>query len=245
MRSKTYDKTCAFIFARGGSKGVRGKNIRELAGKPLIGYAIECAKESRFVSRVVVSTDNEEIAKVALSFGADVPFMRPHELAGDESPEWLAWQHALGEVKKLYGAESCPVFVSVPATCPLRSASDVDACVEALGADSKADIAITVTASHSNPYFTMVTEDAEGYAQLAARPEKPIARRQDAPKVMDIVGVAYAARPEFVMSSKGMWDGRVKCVEVAQERALDIDTEHDFLMAELLMNWQRHRDSSQ
>jgi len=238
------NKTCAFIFARGGSKGVRGKNIRDLAGKPLIAYAIETAKKSRFVERVIVSTDDEEIAKVALSSGADVPFMRPAELAGDASPEWLAWQHALGEVKKIYGADSCPVFVSVPATCPFRSVDDIDNCIEALVGDKKADIAITVTASHSNPYFTMVTEDADGYAQLAAKPQNPIARRQDAPKVMDIVGVAYAARPEFVMAAKGMWEGRVKCVEVAQERALDIDTEHDFLMAELLMRWQRHREEA-
>ncbi len=229
------DRSCAFIFARGGSKGVRGKNIRDLAGRPLISYAIECAKKSRYVSRVIVSTDDEDIAKVAQDYGACVPFMRPHELAGDESPEWLAWQHAITETRKAYGEDSCPVFISVPATCPFRSVSDIDRCVEGLAEDGKADVAITVTKSHSNPYFTMVTDDGEGYAQLAARPQKPITRRQDAPMVMDIVGVAYAARPEFVMRAKGMWEGRVKPVEVAQEHALDIDTEHDFLMAELLM----------
>lgn len=234
-------KTPAFIFARGGSKGVRGKNIRDLAGKPLIAYAIECAKKSSYISRVVVSTDNEDIAQVAVGFGAEVPFVRPHELAGDESPEWLAWQHAITETRKVYGADCCPVFVSVPATCPFRKTEDIDNCIRELNSD-ETDMVITVTQSHSNPYFTMVTADKDGYAQLAAKPEKPIARRQDAPKIMDIVGVAYAAKPEFVMRAKGMWDGRVKGVEVPQERALDIDTEHDFLMAELLMKASGGRD---
>ncbi len=227
-------KTCAFIFARGGSKGVRGKNIRDLAGKPLIAYAIECAEKSSYISRVIVSTDDEAIAEAAKHAGAEVPFMRPAELAGDESPEWLAWQHAITQTRSIYGADSCPVFVSVPATCPFRKTEDIDNCIRELNSD-ETDMVITVTQSHSNPYFTMVTADKDGYAQLAAKPEKPIARRQDAPKVMDITGVAYAAKPEFIMNNNRIWDGRVKGVEVPQERALDIDTEHDFMVAELLM----------
>ncbi len=228
-------QTCAFIFARGGSKGVRGKNIRDLAGKPMIAYAIESAKNSKYISRVIVSTDSEEIAAVARKYGAEVPFMRPSELATDDSPEWLAWQHAIGQARNLYGKDSCPIFVSVPATCPLRKTVDIDNCVEALVADKNADMVITVTASHSNPYFTMITHDVEGYASLAAKPPVPVVRRQDAPKVMDIVGVAYAAKPEFVLNSTSMWQGKVKTVEVPQESSLDIDTEYDFLVADLLL----------
>lgn len=229
------NNTCAFIFARGGSKGVPGKNIRMLAGKPMIAYAIEAAKNSKYISRVVVSTDSEEIASVAREFGADVPFMRPAELATDDSPEWLTWQHAIRQVRSLYGEESCPIFVSVPATCPLRKTEDIDSCIEALISDANAHIAITVTISHSNPYFTMITHDELGYATLAAKPPFPIARRQDAPKIMDIVGVAYAAKPGFVLHAQGMWQGRVKTVEVPQERSLDIDTEYDFRVAELVV----------
>lgn len=233
--SNSNNKTCAFIFARGGSKGVRGKNIRELAGKPLIAYAIEAAKNSKYIDRVIVSTDSEDIARVARGCGADVPFMRPPELAADDSAEWLAWQHAIRQVHSIYGKDSCSIFVSVPATCPLRKTQDIDSCIEALISDVNAHMAITVTASHSNPYFTMVTHDEQGYATLAAQPPFPIARRQDAPKIMDIVGVAYAAKPGFILHAQGMWQGRVKTVEVPQERSLDIDTEYDFLVAELLV----------
>lgn len=219
----------AFIFARGGSKGVPGKNIRALHGKPLIAYAIEAALGSKHIKRVVVSTDNVQIADAARKHGAQVPFMRPVALASDDSSEWLAWQHAIGET----GIDD--IFVSVPATCPLRKSEDVDHTIDALMNDPAADIAITVAASHSNPYFTMVTQDTNGYVNIAARPEHPIVRRQDAPKVMDIVGVAYAARVPFVLKAKGLWDGKVRAVEVPRERAIDIDTEFDFHLAELLM----------
>ncbi|MBT8489513.1 MAG: NTP transferase domain-containing protein, partial [Deltaproteobacteria bacterium] len=84
-----------FIFARGGSKGVKNKNIRQLAGKPLIAYAIETAKQSKLIDRVIVSTEDDEIAEIALSFGAEVPFVRPKELAQDNTPEILAWKHAI------------------------------------------------------------------------------------------------------------------------------------------------------
>jgi N-acylneuraminate cytidylyltransferase len=230
--------TTAFIFARGGSKGVAGKNIRPLAGKPLIGYAVEEALKSQYIERVVVSTDSQDIAAAATAAGAQVPFMRPAELATDESPEWLSWQHAITQTRAFYGQESCPLFVSVPATCPLREVADIDRCIEKLLAEPETDMVITTTASHSNPYFTMVTLADDGSVAIAARPEKPIARRQDAPRVMDIVGVAYAVRPEFVLRASGMWDGKVKAVEVPVCNAADIDTEHDFLVADLLM---RHR----
>ena len=231
-------KTTAFIFARGGSKGVVGKNIRPLAGKPLIGYAIETALQSPYIERVVVSTDDAAIAEVATRFGAQVPFMRPAEMAADTSPEWLAWQHAITETEAHYGTGACDVFVSVPAPCPLRVVDDVNAPIEALLANPAADIVITTAASHSNPYFTMVTKDDAGRVQLAAKPPVPVARRQDAPRVLDIVGMAYVARRDFVMRSTGVWDGNVFAVELPAERTLDIDTEYDFLVADLLM---RHR----
>jgi N,N'-diacetyl-8-epilegionaminate cytidylyltransferase len=228
-------RTTAFIFARGGSKGVARKNIRPLAGKPLIAYAIEVAMASRYVAQVVVSTDSEAIAEVARAYGALVPFMRPVALAQDDSPEWLAWRHAIAETQKMLGEEAVPFFLSVPATCPLRVPEDIDACVEALFADAKADIAITTTPAHANPYFTMVRAKEDGYLTIAAKPETPIARRQEAPRINEIVGIAYAARPEFVMTKMGIWEGRVRGITVPQERAVDIDTEHDFKVADFLM----------
>ena len=235
-------KTTAFIFARGGSKGVLGKNARPLAGKPLIAYAVETALSSPYIERVVVSTDDDIIAQAAKAAGALVPFMRPAELATDSSPEWLAWQHAITQTRAIYGEQSCDIFVSVPATCPMRRVDDINRCIEKLLSEPQTDMVITTTASHSNPYFTMVTVTDDGSVQIAAKPEKPIARRQDAPRVQDIVGVAYAARASFILSSTGMWQGNVKAVEVPQENAVDIDTEYDFLVADLLM---QHRLKTQ
>ena len=224
----------AFIFARGGSKGVLRKNVHPLAGKPLIAYAIETALASRLVDRVVVSTDDDEIADVARRHGAEVPFLRPRELAQDDSPEWLAWRHAIRALEERENGPRLDVFLSVPPTSPLRSVEDVDACIQTL-LNGDADIVITVESARRNPYFNMVTLDEAGYARLSIPSERPIYRRQDAPAVYDMTTVAYAARPEFVLRASSWFEGKVKAVVVPPERALDIDTELDFKLAELML----------
>jgi len=223
----------AGIFARGGSKGVPRKNIRMLAGKPLIAHAIETARASTLIDRVFVSTDDQAIADVAARLGAEVPFVRPAALAQDDSPEWLAWQHA---IRTIAGGSppDWAAFVSVPTTAPLRRVEDVDACITAL-LSSDADIVIAVKRAERSPYFNMVTIDDQGYARLVIEPPTRIWRRQDAPAVYDIAPVAYAARPAFVLSATSMFDGRVKAVVVPAERALDIDTEFEFRLAEWLL----------
>lgn len=224
----------AAIFARGGSKGLPRKNIRLLAGKPLIAYAIEVARRSQLIDRVIVSTDDEEIAGIARDYGAEVPFMRPKELAADDSPEWQAWRHA---VKALAAEEASAmdVFVSVPPTAPLRAVGDVDACVKGL-LTSDADVVITVTPAHRNPYFNMVSLDENGYARLVIPPEDAIFRRQVAPVVYDVTTVAYATRPEFILRANSVFEGKVQTITVPVERALDIDSEYDFRIAESLLD---------
>ena len=224
----------AGIFARGGSKGVPRKNLRPLAGKPLIAHAIDVARRSRLVSRVVVSTDDPEIAAVARANGAEVPFMRPVELALDDAPEWAAWQHALRTVGDPAPGVPWDAFVCIPPTSPLRTVEDVDACVQRL-LDGSADIVIAVTPAARSPYFNMVTLDATGAAHLVIRPAAAVVRRQDAPQIYDMTTVAYAARPEFVLTSSSMFEGRVAAVVVPNERAIDIDTELDFAVAEFLL----------
>jgi len=216
------------IFARGGSKGVPRKNVRLLAGRPLIAYAIETARASRWIARAVVSTDDEEIAAIAQQYGAEVPFMRPAELARDDSPEWLAWQHAIRALGKM------DIFVSIPPISPLRAVEDVDACIQMLLEDT-ADAVITVCPAHRNPYFNMVTLDSAGYAHLMIQPDRPVHCRQDAPAAYDMTTVAYAARPEFVLRAQSLFEGKLKAVIVPAERALDIDTELDFKFAEFLL----------
>ena len=224
----------AVIAARGGSKGVPRKNVRPLAGKPLIAHAIETALESEWIDRVIVSTDDIEIAEVSQRYGAEVPFMRPEELARDDSPEWLTWQHAIRSLESVKGIPNIDVFVSIPPTAPLRSVENVDACIQML-LESDADIVITVKPAERNPYFNMVTLVEGDDARLVMLPERPVHRRQDAPPVYDVTTVAYAARPLFVLNATSMFEGKVKAVVVPAEGALDIDTELDFKFAEFML----------
>jgi len=224
----------ALIPARGGSKGVPRKNICLLAGKPLIAYAIATARASQLIDRVVVSTDDEEIAQVARHWGAEVPFLRPAELAQDDSPEWQTWQHTIRTLDESSPSQEIGVLVCVSPTSPLRAVADVDACISSL-LETGADIVISVRNAERNPYFNMVTLDTEGYAGLVIPPVGRVFRRQDAPAVYDLTTVAVAARPEFVMNSSSLFEGRVRTVVVPSERALDIDTELDFKIAEALL----------
>jgi CMP-N-acetylneuraminic acid synthetase len=225
-------KVIAFIFARGGSKGVPGKNIKPLAGKPLIAHAIAVARATPGIDTVIVSTDDEAIAAVGRAYGAEVPFMRPSELAQDTSSEWLAWRHAIAWVQQHRGAFD--LFVSLPTTSPFRAVDDVAAVIAAMAADPQADIAITVAEANRSPYFNMVKLGTDGYAELVIAPDGRVTRRQDAPAIFDITTVAYAARPAFVLRANGLFEGKVCAVPVPAERALDIDTPYDFLLAEAL-----------
>lgn len=225
-------KAIAFIFARGGSKGLPGKNIRPLDGKPLIAWSIEHAKTVKRIGRIIVSTDSHEIADVAVQFGAEVPFIRPDYLSSDTCPEWLAWRHALSYLREKEGVLP-EVMVSVPPTAPLRLPLDIENCLNEFE-KGDVDMVITVTDAHRSPYFNMVRENADGTVGLVIPPETKIYRRQDSPTVYDMATVAYVARSEFVMAKESTFEGRVKSVHVPLERAVDIDTLMDFKIAEIL-----------
>jgi len=224
-------RTFAFIFARGGSKGLPGKNIRPLGGIPLLAHGIRLAQEIDRVERVFVSTDDASIAAIAREYGAEV-IERPAELASDTASEWLAWRHAIVHVRETLGLDF-DVMLSLPATSPLRNQVDVRNCLDALQDD--VDVVITVTPSARSPYFNMVSEDADGYARVVLGDAR-FKRRQDAPVVFDMTTVAYVARPDFVLTYAGLFEGRVKQVIVPKERAVDIDDEFDFRVAEALLN---------
>lgn len=222
----------AFIFARGGSKGVPRKNIQMLGGKPLIAHSIATALACPDLGRVVVSTDDDEIAAVARAHGAEVPFMRPAVLAGDESSEWLAWRHAITFVEQ--HERPFPVFVSLPATSPFRSVADVQACIALLRASPALDIVVTAKKAERSPYFNMLKRDVQGHATLVITDGGALTRRQDAPEVFDMTTVAYVARTRFIMEKGGLFEGKVGFVEIPAERAIDIDTPFDFKLARLL-----------
>jgi len=223
----------ALICARGGSKGVVGKNIRPLGGRPLIGWAIQSALQIDRISRVIVSTDSEQIGKIALEQGAEVPFKRPDELARDTSPEWGVWQHAIEYLNKEKKTDMDGLVV-LPPTAPFRNKNDIEKCIDEYE-KGDTDIVITVNDSHRSPYFNMIKNDEHGYCSLVLNVKDKPFRRQDVPEVYDMTTVAYVANPIFVLNSNGPFDGKARSVKIPVERALDIDTELDFKIAECLL----------
>jgi len=227
--------TFAFIFARGGSKGLPKKNIRNFNGKPLLAYSILIAKQLTGVSRVFVSTDDKEIADVGVEYGAEI-IDRPEELAKDDSPEWLAWRHA---IEWLEGrGEDFDRFLSLPTTSPLRSTDDIDNCLNQL--DDNTDMVVTVTETSRSPFFNMVRKEGE-YVRLLVDSEDVYSRRQDVPKAFDMTTVAYVTRPKFILDNNAIFQGKVKSVFIPNERAIDIDTQLDFDIAEFLMKKNKEK----
>ncbi len=228
-------KNFAFIFARGGSKGLPGKNIKPLAGKPLLQYSIDTATAAPSIEKVFVSTDDTAIAKIAIANGA-ILIDRPPELASDTSPEWLSWRHAINWAFENYG--SFDGFVSLPATSPLRSVEDIEAAIMQR-TKQRADICISITPASRSPYFNMVKIVDNGLVELVNSPQGEVVRRQDAPAVFDITTVVYATTPTFVLENYGIFSGHVTSIEVPKERAVDIDDIYDFRLAEAIISEQK------
>jgi len=230
--------THAFIFARGGSKGLPGKNIKLLLGKPLIQYSIEVALQTPSIDKIFVSTDDIAIASVAESNGAIV-IDRPTKLAQDNSPEWLAWKHAINWVKEQYGDFN--QFISLPATSPLRSVKDVESAI-LRKSNVGADICIAISPANRSPYFNMVKKLSDNSIELVNETESKIIRRQDAPEVFDITTVVYVADVEFIMNNGNIFDGTVTGVEIPKWRAVDIDDIYDFKFAEVILKNNLKKD---
>ncbi len=223
-------KNVAICFARGGSKGLPRKNVQLLLGKTLLQRAIEVAQKSTLIDKVFVSTEDSEIIEIAKENGAEV-IVRPSNLAGDHTPEWEAWRHAVEFVSEQYG--EFENMVSVPATSPLRILQDIDTAINQRN-NSGADVCLAVTESHRNPYFNMVRRVAPGRVRLAIEPLETISRRQDVPAIYDITTVVYVVRSEFIISKQGIFEGQVTYVQIPKKRSIDIDDAEDLKLAEFL-----------
>lgn len=227
----------AFIFARSGSKGLPRKNIKNFAGKPLIVWSIEQAQCISRVDKVIVSTDSEEIAEIAVMAGAEVPYLRPKNLASDIAPEWMAWRHALDKYKSSEGVYP-KIMLSLPATSPLRALIDIENCLDVYEKEN-VDAVVGITDAHRNPFFNMVVKNLNQELSLIMNSDRVISRRQDADCVYDLTTVAYAVKPEFIFKSESLFDGVVKSFYVPKERAIDIDTAFDFKVAEIIFKSER------
>lgn len=229
------------ICARGGSKGLPGKNTKLFAGKPLIAHAIDMAKRSKYISRVLVSTDSQEIAAISSASGADVPFLRPAELATDTSPEWLVWRHALEWLRA--NNTAVQAIVVLPATAPLRLLEDVNGAIE-LFQQSECDGVLCGTTAHRSPYFNMVKLNHAQRCSLVMGSKKHVFRRQDAPMCYDITTVCYVMSPSHVMNQEHLFDGDIRMHFVPIERSVDIDTQFDFDFAEFIFTRRQEKSYS-
>ena len=223
------------VFARGGSKGVPGKNLKKLAGKSLLEHSISLGVSLPLIDRMLCSTDSQDIADEARRLGAEVPFLRPPELSGDAAPEWGAWRHLATHLIG-QGASESDVLVSLPATAPLREWEDIDAAIQTFG-EGSFDVVLAVTESSRNPWFNMVQrESSTGRVEIAvSEPLTTVDRRQDAPRLFDLTTVVYITSLGFVLRADRLFSGKVGSVLVPAERAIDIDTELDLEIAEFLV----------
>jgi CMP-N,N'-diacetyllegionaminic acid synthase len=216
-------RVLGLIPARGGSKGVPRKNVRELAGKPVLAWTVETARASKSLARVVVSTDDEEIAAVARACGAEVPFVRPAELAGDETTDLPVYRHALEVLDDGFDAVAW-----LRPTAPLRTADDVDAAVARLE-ETGADCVRSVCPAEHNPYWMSTIEDGRLVPLLGEVPP----RRQLLPEVVRLNGAVDVVRCTSVGDE--LFGGDVRAYVMPAERSVDLDTELDFLLAEAIL----------
>ena len=228
------------IGARGGSKGLPGKNIRPLLGKPLIAWSIEQARACPEISRVVVSTDSEAIANVAREYGADVPFMRPASLAADTAGKWSVWQHALDACEHHYGAP-IDVFVDLDCTSPLRDVADISKAIAQFLA-ARVDAVFSVCEARKNPYFNML-EVVDGCQRICKSLPNPIVRRQDAPRVLEHVASIYVLAPAYLRRGTGLLSGCTQGYDIGQAKSLDIDSDFDFELVTFLMQQRLGRQT--
>jgi len=228
-------KLLAVIPARGGSKGLPGKNIRPFMGLPLMAHSIRFAGMCPEIDRCIVSTDSPQVAEVARRFGADVPFVRPPELAQDETPLWPVLRHALEEVERQEGQPYDALLLLDP-TSPGREPSDVSGALRRLEAAPEADGIIGVSQPHFNPVWNCVVERNGWLAELFDD-GRQIARRQEAPTVFRIHGGLYIWRTRFVRTEKRSWrgTGRSLLYETPESRSMSIDTAEEFAQAECLV----------
>lgn len=230
----------AGVFARGGSKGVPNKNLRQVGDQSLIARAVTQARQTRHVHRVLCSTDSDLIADEARKFGAEVPWLRPAELAQDTSREWDAWCHM---VRWLNSEGSYPTYLmAVPCVAPLRTIGDLNACTD-LAVESHADVIMAVSDAHKNPWFNMVTiNESTRQVRLVNEPSQRIYNRQAAPAVYDVSTVAFIIKCDYLLRATSIYDGETRAVVLPKTHCVDIDTEDDIAYAEFLLS---RRDKEQ
>jgi CMP-N,N'-diacetyllegionaminic acid synthase len=227
-------RALAVIPARGGSKGLPGKNILPLAGLPLIAHSIRCAARAKGLARVVVSTDSVELAAVARQHGGEVPFLRPAELARDDTPMLPVLVHALGTIEKLEG-KTYDALVLLDPTSPGRLPDEIDAAIQMLADSASAVGVVACSRPTFNPFWVGVVE-RNGLIAPAFPGFVAAGRRQDVPPFFRINGALYVWRASFIRSAPTTWrDLPHRMLEIPESRAFSIDDQHEFDVAQSLI----------
>ena len=218
------------ILARGGSKGLPGKNIKEMAGMPLICYSVKASLESRLLSRCIVSTDDHQIAETAKACGANIPFIRPEELSQDDTPAIAVVQHALSCLEDIEGYQPDAVALLEPTT-PLRSAKHIDDCIDKFN-ESRCASVVTVTRVTRNPHniFLVEGDRAARYFQT----DKSYTRRQDLPNLWRINGLVYLTRTDVINNGSFLGDD-IRVVFTEREESVSINDQFDFEINEYII----------
>jgi N-acylneuraminate cytidylyltransferase len=220
------EKILALIPARGGSKGIKNKNIRLLAGKPLIGWTIESALKSAFIDRLIVSTDSQEIADIAIEYGAEVPFLRGANLAQDDTKTI----DVVLDVLKHY--PNYEWLLLLQPTSPLRSTEDIDDAIR-FCIKNQASSCVSVCLSQESPYWTYILNKEQHIIPFCD--SEPFFQRQQVPKTYRINGAIYFEKVERLLNEKNFVENKPLGFLMPQERSVDIDNLIDFQLAELLI----------
>jgi CMP-N-acetylneuraminic acid synthetase len=224
-------KVIALIPARGGSKRLPRKNLMPLAGKPLLAWTVQAARAARCIDRVILSTDDAQIAAVGRAYGAETPFMRPADLASDDAGTLDVMLHALRTLAA--AGENCDLLVVLQPTSPLRCAADIDAAVELLR-NKTADAVISVCETEHPPEWSNILPDGLSMADFF-RPGIRTRRSQDLPRTFRLNGAIYVYSADRLLHSRSLdMDDNCFAYLMPRERSIDIDDALDFELAQLL-----------
>ncbi|MGQ0526456.1 MAG: acylneuraminate cytidylyltransferase family protein [Alphaproteobacteria bacterium] len=229
--------TLCMINARGGSRGVPRKNIKTLSGKPLIHYAIDTAKQVSEINRIVVSTEDEEIAEIAREAGADVPFMRPHELATDAALQIDTIMYTLERLQNVNPGVTYDRVVLLQPTVPLRKAEDVSGCIQ-LHKDTNADTVISVVEVGGRHPEILYKKSKNNALQPYLETSQAGINRQNLDKLYWRTGGVYVIRSALLLEERKIYGADIKGYEVGEDSAFNIDSPFDWELAEA---WAKHR----
>jgi N-acylneuraminate cytidylyltransferase/CMP-N,N'-diacetyllegionaminic acid synthase len=233
-------RVIAIIPARGGSKGLPGKNIKELCGKPLIAWSIEAGLASKYIDEVMVTTDSEEIARISRDFGATVPFIRPAELASDTATSFDTLKHAIDHYQNEKN-ETFEYVVLLEPTSPLRDKNDIDKSIEQLTTEQDAMAIVGICKTESqNPAF-LVKKDNRGFIVGYEDKEIKVLRRQDIKDVYFFEGSVYVSQIDALLHEKSFYHEHTIGYVVPKWKSFEIDDIDDFIMVEALLNFRKSK----